>query len=124
MLVCENRHGLNEKIGGYSMSNIVRKGDFLVFEDTDGTVTEFFVSKGSFDLDECRVGSTSRRLVTSCFGFRIAGGLFTFEHYYVEDGSYWINRKATLEERERFLQWMEEKGHKFNMNTLEITLNR
>ena len=33
------------------MSNIVRKGDFLVFEEAGGYVTEFFVSKGSFDLN-------------------------------------------------------------------------
>jgi hypothetical protein len=106
------------------MSNIVRKGDFLVFEDTDGNVTEFFVSKGSFDLDGCHVGSTGRKRVYGCFGFKIAGGLLTCGHYYEEGISYWITRKATLEERERFLRWMEEKGHKFNMNTLEITLNR
>lgn len=106
------------------MSNIVRKGDFLVFEDTDGTITEFFVSKGSFDLDDCRVGSTGRRLVPSCFGFKIARSMFPAGHYYEGCCSYWITRKATLEERERFLQWMEEKGHKFNMNTLELTLNR
>lgn len=43
------------------MSNIVRKGDFLVFED-EGNVIEFFVSKGSFDLDECHVGITGKNL--------------------------------------------------------------
>ena len=101
------------------MSNIVRKGDFLVFEDTRGNVTEFFVSKGSFDLDGCRVGRTGRISVPSCFGFAIRTG-----HYYYGYCNYWITRKATLEERERFLRWMEEKGHKFNMNTLELTLNR
>lgn len=106
------------------MSNIVRKGDFLVFEDRDGNVTEFFVSKGSFNLDECRVGSTGRKLVDGCFGFKIVSGWVTCGHYYQEGISYWINRKATLEERDGFLRWMEEKGHKFNMNTLEITLNR
>jgi hypothetical protein len=37
------------------MSNIVRKGDFLVFSTASGDVVEFFVSKGSFDLDECHV---------------------------------------------------------------------
>jgi hypothetical protein len=106
------------------MSNIVRKGDFLVFEDTDGTVTEFFVSKGSFDLDGCHFGSTGRRLVPSCFGFKIVRSMLPCGHYYEGDSSYLVTRKATLEERERFLQWMEEKGHKFNMNTLELTLNR
>lgn len=105
------------------MSNIVRKGDFLVFED-EGNVTEFFVSKGSFDLDECHVGITGRKLVPNCFGFKIASSIFPSGHYYEEVRDYWITRKATLEERERFLQWMEEKGHKFNMNTLELTLNR
>ena len=106
------------------MSNVVRKGDFLVFETTEGNVTEFFVSKGSFDLDECRVGVTGRKLVQSCFGFKLVSNVFPSGHYYAEGGSYWITRKATLEERKRFLQWMEEKGHKFNMNTLRLTLNR
>lgn len=101
------------------MSNIVRKGDFLVFEDAVGNVTEFFVSKGSFDLDGCHVGCTDRKLVTGCFGFIIRTG-----HHYRCCCSYWITRKATLEERDRFLRWMEEKGHKFNMNTLKLTLNR
>ena len=101
------------------MSNIVRKGDFLVFEEEGGNVTEFFVSKGLFDLNSCRVGRTGRISVPNCFGFIIRTG-----HYYHRSGYYWITRKATLEERERFLRWIEEKGHKFNMNTLEITLNR
>lgn len=104
------------------MSNIVRKGDFLVFED-EGNVTEFFVSKGSFDLDVCRVGSTGRKLVSNCFGFKIVGSRLPCGHYYREGISYWITRKATLEERDEFLQWMKEKGHKFNLNTLELTLN-
>ena len=95
----------------------------MVFEETGGSVTEFFVSKGSFDLYRCYMGSTGRRLVPSCFGFKIVNGAFPSGHFYTADSSYWITRKATLEERERFLQWMEEKGHKFNMNTLELTLN-
>ncbi len=99
------------------MSNIVKKGDFLVYEN-EGRVTEFFVSKGSFDLDECCVGVTGRISVPSCFGFIIRTG-----HYYRCCGNYWITRKATSEERDRFLRWMEGKGHKFNMNTLELTLN-
>ena len=106
------------------MSNIVRKGDFLVFGDIDGNLTDFFVSKGSFDLDGCRVGSSGRKLVPNCFGFKIVSSMLPSGHYYEEGRDYWITRKATLEERDRFLQWMEEKGHKFNMNTLEITLNR
>ena len=101
------------------MSNIVRKGDFLVFEEVGGYVTEFFVSKGSFDLKECRVGRTGRISVPSCFGFIIRTG-----HYYHCYGNYWITRKATLEERDRFLLWMEEKGHQLNLNTLELTLSR
>lgn len=105
------------------MSNIVRKGDFLVFED-EGNVTEFFVSKGSFDLDGCRVGRTGRKLVPNRFGFKIVGSRLPCGHYYAGYSNYWITRKATLEERDRFLRWMEEKGHKFNMNTLKITLNR
>lgn len=106
------------------MSNIVRKGDFLVFENVRGNVTEFFVSKGLFDLDECRVGRTGRKLVDGCFGFRIVDIMSPYGYYYAEGRSYWINRKATLEERDGFLRWMEEEGHKFNMNTLELTLNR
>ena len=101
------------------MSNIVRKGDFLVFVDIDGVVTEFLVSRGVFDLDDCLTGATGRFSVPDCFGFIIRTG----RHYPRRD-SYWITRKATLEERDRFLRWMEEKGHKFNMNTLELTLNQ
>jgi hypothetical protein len=101
------------------MSNIVRKGDFLVFVENSGIVTEFFVSRGVFDLDDCRTGVTGRPSVPDCFGFIIRSG-----HYYHRRDGYWITRKATLEERERFLRWMEEKGHKFNLNTLELTLNR
>lgn len=106
------------------MSNIVRKGDFLVFEDLVGNMTEFFVSKGSFDLDECHVGYTGRKLVPGCFGFKIVGGRLPSGHYYEGNSNYWITRKATLEERDRFLRWLEEKGHKVNLNTMEITLNR
>ena len=36
------------------MSNMVRKGDFLVFVNSVGRVTEFFVSTYSFDLDNAR----------------------------------------------------------------------
>ena len=106
------------------MSNIVRKGDFLVFEDTRGNVIEFFVSKGSFDLDECHTGSTGRKYVPNCFGFKIVSSALPSGHYYEGNSNYWITRKATLEERDRFLRWMEEKGHKMNLNTMEITLNR
>lgn len=106
------------------MSNIVRKGDFLVFVNTEGNVTEFFVSKASFDLDGCSVGNFGRKFVPNCFGFKIVGSILPSGHYYAEGTSYWITRKATLEERDRFLRWMEEQGHKFNMNTLELTLNR
>ena len=106
------------------MSNIVRKGDFLVFEDTGGNVTEFFVSKGSFDLDGCYVGSTGRKLVPGCFGFKIVGSRLPSGHYYEGNSNYWITRKATFEERDRFLRWMEEKCHKLNLNTLELTLSR
>ena len=105
------------------MSNIVRIGDFLVFVDAVGIVTEFFISKCSFDLDDCRVGSTGRKLVSNCFGFKIVGSRLSCGHYYREGVSYWITRKATLEERDEFLQWIEEKGYKFNLNTLELTLN-
>lgn len=104
------------------MSDIVRKGDFLVFED-EGNVTEFFVSQGSFDLDGCLIGSTGKKFVRNCFGFKIVGGRLPCGHYYRDGISYWITRKATLGERDRFLRWMEEKGYKFNMNTLELTLN-
>lgn len=100
------------------MSNIVRKGDFLVFEDVRGQVSEFFISSMDIDLDNYPIGQTGRRLINGCFGFRLYSN-----HFYMQS-SYWVTRKATLEEREGFLQWMEEKGHKFNMNTLEITLNR
>lgn len=72
------------------MSEIVRKGDFLVFED-EGNVTEFFVSKGSFDLDGCRVGRTGRKLVPNCFGFKIVGSRLPYGHYYAGYSNYWKN---------------------------------
>lgn len=106
------------------MSNIVRKGDFLVFENIEGDVTEFFVSKGSFDLDRCRTGGFGRKYVPNCFGFKIVSSISHDGHYYKGGSEYWITRKATLEERDKFLRWMKEKGHKFNQNTLELTLNR
>lgn len=107
-------------MGGYVMSNIVRKGDFLVFVNNSGVVTEFFVSREGFDLDDCDVGVTGRFFVHDCFGFIIGTG----RHYPCRGGGYWVTRKATLEERDRFLLWMEGKGHKLNLNTLELTLNR
>ena len=101
------------------MSNIVRKGDFLVFENIHGDVTEFFISSMDMDLNNCYVGSTGRKKVHGCFGFPLRTG-----HYYAPGDDYWVNRKATLEERDRFIRWLEEKGHKVNLNTMEITLNR
>lgn len=101
------------------MSSIINKGDFLVFEDTyENRATEFFISSTNVDWDDCYIGSTGRRFVNNCFGFSLR------DNHLYRQSSYWITRKATLEERDRFLRWMEEKGHKFNMNTLELTLNR
>jgi len=97
------------------MSNMVRKGDFLVFINSiDGSVTEFFVSTRSFDLDN----EDTRRLVDGLFGFRLLDNC-----HYLLGISYWVDRKATLEERTKFIQWMKEKGHTLNMNTLELRLN-
>lgn len=101
------------------MSDIVRKGDFLVFVSVSEQVTEFFISSIHIDLDNCRTGGTGRKLVRGCFGFKLSDG-----SYYEPGIDYWITRKATLEERDRFLRWMEGKGHKINLNTMEITLNR
>ena len=101
------------------MNDIVRKGDFLVFVNKFEQVSEFFISSVDIDLRNCFVGLTGRKNVQGCFGFQLSTG-----RYYELGSDYWITRKATLEEREKFLQWMEEKGHKFNMNTLELTLNR
>lgn len=119
LLVCENRWGLNIKEGGYNMSNIVRKGDFLVFVDVLGRVTEFFISSQEFDLLRFPTSRYGRISVDGCFGFRLK------DNYHYEKGcSYLINRKATLEERDHFLRWLEYRGYKFNNNTLELTLNR
>ena len=100
------------------MSNIVRKGDFLVFVGENDEVKEFFISSAMFDLDNCRTGVTGRKLCNHCFGFRLSNG-----NCYLLGTSYWVDRKATLRESEKFIKWMEEKGHKFNINTLELTLN-
>lgn len=103
------------------MSNMVRKGDFLVFINIiSGSVTEFFVSTRSFDLDNeyRRRTSETRWLVDGCFGFRLS------DNYHYRLGfSYWVDRKATLEERNEFIQWMKNKGHTLNMNTLKLCLN-
>lgn len=103
------------------MSNMVRKGDFLVFiSSLEGSVTEFFVSTRSFDLDNeyRRRTSETRRLVDGCFGFRL------HDNWHYQPGiSYWVDRKATLEERTKFIQWMKDKGHTLNLNTLELCLN-
>lgn len=45
------------------MSNIVRKGDFLVFVDLHGRVTEFFISSREEDLLRLEVGHTGRMLI-------------------------------------------------------------
>ena len=101
------------------MSEIVRKGDFLVFVDAFEHVSEFFISSIYIDLNNCFAGRTGRKKVHGCFGFHLRSG-----RYYEPGNDYWITRKATLEERYRFIRWMEEKGHKINLNTMEITLNR
>lgn len=100
------------------MSNVVKKGDFLVLIGADNEVKEFFISTAMFDLDNCFTGIPSRKNCDHCFGFRLRDGYF-----YQPVKSYWVDRKATLEECDKFIQWMEEKGHKFNLNTLELTLN-
>lgn len=100
------------------MSNIVKRGDFLVFQERDGKVTEFFISTLDFDLNECARPRRNRMIVHGCKGFRIPSGRFYEEGYH-----YWVDRKATLEERNNFIQWMSDKGHTFNMNTLELCLN-
>ena len=46
------------------MSNIVRKGDFLVFVSVSEQVTEFFISSINIDLNNCFVGSTGRKKYT------------------------------------------------------------
>lgn len=108
-----------KNFGGYVMSNMVRKGDFLAFVDSDGSVTEFFIATRPFDLDNSHRGASStRRLVKGCFGFRMS------DNYHYPFGThYWVDRKATLDERKQFIQWMSDKGHTFNMNTLELILN-
>ena len=86
------------------MSNIVRKGDFLVFVSVSEQVTEFFISSINIDLDNCLTGSTGRKKVHGCFGFQLRNG-----HYYEPGEDYWITRKATLEERDRFLRGWKKK---------------
>ena len=51
------------------MSDIVRKGDFLVFVDAFEQVSEFFISSINIDLDNCFVGSTGRKKYTVVLGF-------------------------------------------------------
>ena len=99
------------------MSNMVKRGDFLVFQELDGKVTEFFISTMDFDLDECVRPSANRKLVPGCKGFRIPTAFF-----YEQGRKYWVDRKATDEERILFLHWMEDHGYKFNRNTLNIQI--
>ena len=100
------------------MSNVVKKGDFLVYVGENDEVKEFFISTSMFDLDNCYTGITGRKICDHCFGFKLSNC-----NFYQPGIPYWVNRKATLGECDKFLQWMEEKGYKFNLNTLELTLN-
>lgn len=43
------------------MSNMVKRGDFLVFQKADGEVIEFFISTMDFNLDE-RACSGNKKL--------------------------------------------------------------
>lgn len=98
------------------MSNMVKRGDFLVFQEHNGEVTEFFISTMNFDLDECH-RSGNRKSAPGCKGFRIPTG-----HFYEQGCNYWVNRKATDEERTLFLNWMKEHRYKLHRNTLNIQI--
>lgn len=96
------------------MSNMVKRGDFLVFQKPDGEVLEFFISTMDFNLDE-HTCLGNKKIVPGCEGFRITTG-----HFYEQGCSCWVDRKAIDEERILFLNWMEDHGYKFNRNTLDI----
>lgn len=98
------------------MSNMIKRGDFLVFQTPHGEVTEFFISTMDFNLDECH-RSAQRKSVPGCKGFRMSTG-----HFYEQVCSYWVDRKATDDERKSFLNWMKEHGYKFHRNTLDIQI--
>lgn len=68
------------------------------------------------DLDQCEQSESSGRFYVS--------GLIGFDLY--DNTSFglsrwWIRRVATYEERQSFLRWMEERGIRFNQNSLEIS---
>lgn len=96
--------------------NIVRKSDCLVLTSPETCdVKQFFFATSEFDLDECRFSSLhDRRHAPNLVGFNMED---ESEFY---QGSWWVNRLATNEERERYLKWMEDRGIYFNQNTVEI----
>lgn len=96
--------------------NIVRKSDCLVLTDmTNGVVKQFFFATREFDLDECEFSSLRcRRRAPGLVGFNMENeSEFSLS-------SWWVNRLATNEERERYLKWMEDREIDFNQNTVEI----
>lgn len=96
--------------------NIIRKSDCLVLTDMpNGVVKQFFFATREFDLDACRFSSTQeRRYAPDLVGFNMENEVEFYRN------SWWVNRLATNEERERYLMWMEDRGVSFNQNTVEI----
>lgn len=100
--------------------NIVKKGQVLVWiGGGDDTPREYFVAIKDIDLDtQRRSDSSGRYLVRGLLGFNT-----TYNRYFESNGYYWINRLATPEEEKYFFQWLKEKGHYLNINTLQVIVN-
>lgn len=96
--------------------NKIRRCECLVNEDEYGKVIQFFFATIEVDLDQCEQSVASGRFrVPGLIGFDLEDNTRFHSRNY-----WWIRRSATHEERERYLNWMKDKGIDFNQNTLEI----
>lgn len=96
--------------------NIVRKCECMVnLNPRTNEIKQFFFTTKEVDWDECPCSPNSdRRLVPKLMGFDMRT-----DEEFPPSGSWWVDRVATNEERDRCFQWMKDTGIQFNPNTLE-----
>jgi len=95
--------------------NIIKRCECLVNDNNDGKVIQIFFATIEVDLDRCEQYESSGR-------FRVPGliGFDLYDNIRFELNKWWVRRVATYEERQQFFRWIEERGIRFNQNTLEI----
>lgn len=95
--------------------NIIRRCEFLVNDNDNGKVIQFFFATIEVDLDRCEQSESSGRFhVPGLIGFDL------YNNVRFELNKWWVRRVATYEERQSFLRWMQDNRIRFNQNTLEI----